>query len=100
VGEPVVAGVYVTEHVVGEPDPLSEQVALLRLPLTGVPSVKVTVPVGALFVPLSVSVTVAVQVLGLLASTGDVQLTVVLVVRSPTVTVDEPLLVLCVLSPP
>ena len=61
---------------------------------------KLTVPVGALLVPLAASVTVAVQALGLLAGTGLVQLTLVVVVRAWTVTVVVPLLVACVPSPP
>ena len=55
---------------------------------------KLTVPVGALLVPLAVSVTVAVQALGLLAGTvAGEQLTLVEVVRAWTVTVVVPLLV-------
>ena len=55
---------------------------------------KLTVPVGALLVPLAASVTVAVQALGLLAGTvAGEQLTLVLVVRAWTVTVVVPLLV-------
>jgi hypothetical protein len=90
----------VTEHVADEPDPLSVQVVpgLLNPPLLGLTE-NVTVPPGVLLVPLSVSVTVAVHELGLLASTGVVQLTVVLVLRWPTVTVVLPVLVLCVVSP-
>ena len=63
--------------------------------------VKLTVPVGVDAVPLSVSVTVAVQVVGLLTGSGlGVQLTPVVVVRAPTVSINAPLLVLCALSPP
>ena len=51
--------------------------------------VKETVPVGALVVPPDVSVTVTLQVVGALTATGVVQVTVVRVVRSVTVT--EPL---------
>jgi hypothetical protein len=48
---------------------------------------KLTVPLGVDFVPLSVSVTVAVQVVPVLASTVDgAQLTVVVVVRVLTLT--------------
>ena len=52
---------------------------LLNVPVPEVE--KVTVPVGALGVPVCVSVTVAVQLVGWPAVTGDPQLTVVVVAR-------------------
>jgi hypothetical protein len=59
-------------------DPVNVPVPLL---------VKLTVPVGALVVPGEVSVTVAVQVVGLLKLTeAGLQLTPVVVVRVVTVT--------------
>ena len=72
---------------------------LLKLPLLLEP--KVTVPEGVLVVPTSMSLTVAVQLVG--ASTGTltgVQLTLVLVARLVTSTVVMPLLVRCLASPP
>jgi hypothetical protein len=54
--------------------------------------VKPTVPSGALFVPLAVSVTVTVHVSGLLAGVDGGQSTVVVVVRVMTSTVSDPLL--------
>jgi hypothetical protein len=75
------------------PDPLSVQLAPAeKLPLLGLTE-KATVPPGVLAVPPAVSVTVAVQVVGLLASTVDgEQLTLVLVLRRPTVRLKVPLL--------
>jgi hypothetical protein len=87
--------------VAEEPVPLRVQTPLLlKPPLLGLTE-KVIVPPGVLVVPLSVSVTVAVQVVPLLASTVDgEQLTLVEVVRAVTVTLNEPLFVVCVPSPP
>ena len=60
--------------------PLSVQLETLNVPLLLL--AKLTVPVGVVFVPLSVSVTVAVQVVEPFTRTGlGVQLTVVLVDR-------------------
>jgi hypothetical protein len=79
---------------------LSVQVLLLKLPLLGLTD-QVTVPPGVLLVPLSVSLTVAVQVVPVLASTGfGAHETDVLVVRVLTVTVVLPLLDWWVESPP
>ena len=61
---------------------------------------KPTVPVGVLLVPPSVSVTVAVHVVPTATSTVGEQEIAVLVVRGVTVSVVEPLLIACVLSPP
>jgi hypothetical protein len=63
---------------------------------------QLTVPVGVLLVPLgSVSLTVAVQVVGLPAwNELGVQLTLVLVARVVAVTAVLPLLVACLVSPP
>ena len=73
---------------------------LLKVPVPLL--VKLTVPVGVDFIPMSTSVTVAVQVVGLLTGSGlGVQLTPVVVVRgAATVRGKVPLLVLCALSPP
>jgi hypothetical protein len=76
------------------------QVLLLKLPLLELTD-QVIVPPGVLLVPLSVSLTVAVQVVPALASTGfGVQETDVLVVRVLTVTLVLPLLDWWVKSPP
>ena len=73
---------------------------MLKLPLLGLTD-QVIVPPGVLLVPLSVSLTVAVQVVPVLASTGfGVHETEVLVVRVLTVTVVLPLLDWWVESPP
>ena len=73
--------------------PLGTSRQLAGVNVAPTPEVKLTVPSGGLCVPLSVSVTVAVQALGLFAGTGLVQLTLVVVVRAWTVTVVVPLLV-------
>src|SRR2546422_1445774 len=63
-------------------------------------TVKLTPPVGALFVPLALSVTTAVQVVAPFAwKEGGVQLAVVVVERFVTVTDVLPLLDVCVVSP-
>jgi hypothetical protein len=60
----------------------------------------VTDPVGVLVVALLVSVTVAVQVVLMLGLTGfGTHATVVVVTRDVTVSLTEPLLIACVLSP-
>jgi hypothetical protein len=62
---------------------------------------KPTVPVGVLFVPPSVSVTVAVHVVPTATSTDEgTQEIAVDVVRVLTVSVTEPLLTACAPSPP
>jgi hypothetical protein len=71
--------------------PLKEHV--VNVPVTPV-SESVTVPVGVLVVPAAVSVTVTVQVEAWLATTGVVQLTVVVVVRRLTTMLVVPLLAL------
>ena len=74
-----------TEHVAEAPVPANVQVP---------PGVKVTVPVGVIAVPVEVSVTVAVQLVAWPMKTVDgVQATVVVVVRTVTVTVAVPVLV-------
>ena len=84
----MIVGVYVAlqlaELAVGLPSVQGEPVNV-PVPLL----VNETVPVGALVVPPDVSVTVTLQVVGALTATGVVQVTVVRVVRSVTVT--EPL---------
>jgi hypothetical protein len=69
--------------------PLKEHV--VNVPVTPVWE-SVTVPVGVLVVPAAVSVTVTVQVDAWLATTGVVQLTVVVVVRRLTTILVVPLL--------
>ena len=74
--------------------PLGRSRQLAGVNVAPAPEVKLTVPSGGLCVPLSVSVTVAVQALGLLAGTvAGEQLTLVEVVRAWTTTVVVPLLV-------
>lgn len=62
-------------------------------------SVKVIVPVGVMNVPGELSVTVTLQVVSTLITTGDVQLTVVVVVRRFTVMLIVPPLVAWDVSP-
>ena len=72
----------------------------LKAPLVG-DDEKPTLPVGVLFVPVSVSVTVAVHIVPTATSTEDgTQEIAVVVVRVLTVSVVAPLLTACVLSPP
>ena len=89
---PTGAGVYVTEQVAAAPAPVSVQLAAgLKVPLPLL--AKVTVPLGVIGVPVSLSVTVAVQVVETPAGTvGGVQSTVVIVERLVTITVSAPLL--------
>jgi hypothetical protein len=68
-----------------------DKVHAVNVPVTPV-SVKETVPVGVLVVPAAVSVTVTVQVDAWLATTGVVQLTVVVVVLRLTTILVVPLL--------
>ena len=76
------------------------QVVLLKVPVP--PVLKVTVPAGADFVPLgSVSVTVAVQVVGAFSATdAGEQLTVVVVARVLTLSPKVPELEAWVVLPP
>lgn len=76
-------GVYVTEQVdVLEVAGASVQVVELKVPDAAGAALKVTVPLGDDFVPLAVSVTVAVQVEGWLKATDEgAQLTAVEVER-------------------
>ena len=81
--------------------PLATSVQLVGVNVPAPLVLKLTVPVGVVFAPASVSLTVAVHVVG--ASTGTlagVQLTLVAVLRTLTVTVVLPLLAACVASPP
>jgi hypothetical protein len=83
--------VYVTEQVAVGPAPLNVQLVGLNVPLPLL--VKLTVPVGVIGAPVSLSVTVAVQVVETPAATvGGEQSTVVIVERFVTVTVSMPLL--------
>ena len=60
-----------------------------------------TIPVGVLVLPVAVSVTVAVQVVGLFTGTlVGVQLTLIMVVRGVAVTLVMPELAAWVSSPP
>jgi hypothetical protein len=70
---------------------------LLKVPAPLDP--KLTVPPGALFGPVSVSLTVALQVVVALRATGLVQVVDVDVLRL-MVTANVPLLPWCTLSPP
>jgi len=89
---PETVGVVLTEHVADAPVPANVQVP---------PGVKVTVPVGVMAVPVEVSVTVAVQLVAWPMNTVDgVHATVVVVVRTVTVTLVEPLLPAWFASPP
>jgi hypothetical protein len=93
-------GVYATEHVavaplpesVHEPPPLNEP---------GLSLMKVTLPLGVVFAPLALSVTVAVQVVEppTVTPLGEHD-TVVVVARLATATLADPLLPLCTASPP
>jgi hypothetical protein len=86
---PEVVGVNVDVHVAEAVVPLKVHVE--NDPVTPV-SDNVTVPVGVLVVPAAVSVTVTVQVDAWLATTGVVQLTVVVVVLRLTTILVVPLL--------
>jgi hypothetical protein len=68
-------------------------VHVVNVPVTPV-SVKATVPVGVMKVPVETSATVTVQVEAWLATTGVVQLTVVVVARLLTTMLAVPLLAL------
>jgi hypothetical protein len=70
---------------------LPARVHVVKVPVTPV-SVKETVPVGVRNVPAELSVTVTVQVEAWFATTGVVQLTVVVVVLGLTVMLVVPLL--------
>src|SRR3989442_15042995 len=63
-------GVYVTEQLAELPVPLSVQLAGVKVPLPPL-LVKETVPVGVIGVPVSVSVTLAVHVVGWPKATVD-----------------------------
>jgi len=98
--EPPLPGVKVTEQLAEPPPPDSVQLDGLKLP--GPPLlVKLTVPVGVIGVPESVSVTVAEQVVDTPTATVEgVQLTLVLVVRfGGSATTAMPLLPACAPSP-
>jgi hypothetical protein len=93
-------GVYVTEQL--EDAVLSTWARVQGLVKLPVPLLlKLTLPVGKVWVPVSVSLTVAVQVVGLLNWTdAGEQLTDVEVVRKMAVMSNVPLLMSWVLSPP
>src|SRR3989442_661764 len=96
---PTALGVYVTEQEALGPLPDSVQVPPpLKVPTPS--ELKVTVPLGVVFVPAAVSVTVAVQVVEPPTSTvpGE-QETLVDVERLVTVTVVLPTEPVCALSP-
>src|SRR5438093_11539004 len=77
---PSVVCVWVTERLAVLPVPVSVQLELLKVPAPLLP--KLTVPVGVLLVPVSVSLTVAVQVVAWPTTTdAGLQPTLVLVDR-------------------
>src|SRR2546425_420390 len=92
--------VYLPAQLAELPLPKSVQLVALKVPAPLL--LKLTVPVGVLFVPTSVSATVAVQVVGCPTTTdGGVQLTPVLVERvAITATVVVPELPVWVASRP
>ena len=80
--------------------PLSMQLVGLKVPLPAGLTVKLTVPVGLVAPVIDVSLTAAVQVVGVLTVTGfGVQETVVVVGRVETASVAWPWLVAWVVSP-
>ena len=80
--------------------PLGTRVQLVGAKVPAPLVLKLTVPVGVVFVPASVSLTVAVQAVSLSTATlAGMQLTVVEVLRLVTLTVALPWLVSCVRSP-
>jgi len=81
--EAVNVDVHVAEAVV------PARVQVVNVPITPV-SPRATVPVGVMNVPGEVSATVTVQVEPWFTTTGLVQLTIVLVVRGPTVMLNVP----------
>src|SRR5207249_5234422 len=84
VSVPIAFGVKVTEQLAELPVPLSVQLAAEKVPPL---FVKLTVPVGVVATPGVVSVTVAVQLVGLPTGTeAGVQLTLVVVGCLVTVT--------------
>jgi len=103
VGLPDAVGVYaVVQCATDELTIVSVHGLGVAAPLADGVTVKLTVPVGVVFVPVApVSVTVAVQVEGTPTATdvGTHEI-VVVVVRPVTVSVNEPLLVAWVVSPP
>ena len=95
---PLAFGVKVTEQLAELPVPLSVQLAAEKVPPL---FVKLTVPVGVVATPGVVSVTVAVQLVGLPTGTeAGVQLTLVVVGCLVAVTTVVPELPSCVVSPP
>ena len=99
-----VLGVKLTEQLAGAVESaglveVSVQELVANAPPLGLFEAKLTVPVGVVLVPPSVSLTVAVHVVGT-PTVAAPQLTAVLVKRLLTVTFVLPLLVPCVLSPP
>jgi hypothetical protein len=88
---PDVVAVNVEVHVADAVEPARLQV--VNVPVTPV-SVRLAVPRGVMKVPGELSVTVTVQVEAWLATTGVVQLTVVVVARLLTVILVVPLLLL------
>ena len=97
---PLAFGVKVTEQLAELPVPLSVQLAAEKVPPL---FVKLTVPVGVVATPGVVSVTVAVQLVGLPTGTeAGVQLTLVVVGCLVTVTAAAvaPEELSCVASPP
>src|SRR5439155_927669 len=94
---PLAFGVKVTEQLAELPVPLSVQLAAEKVPPL---FVKLTVPVGVVATPGVVSVTVAVQLVGLPTGTQpDARLTLVVVVGLGAVTTVVPALASRLASP-
>jgi hypothetical protein len=99
---PTALGVYVSEQSDSPAVAVAASVQLPAFEKLPLPELeKLTTPAGWLSVPVSVSVTVAVQVVGASTATEDgAQLTAVDVLRLVTVNVSEPLLVACLALEP
>ena len=85
----------VLELVVAGTRTHGSMVTLASDPAGWLVKLKSTVPLGALFVPVAVSVTVTVQLAGLFAGVDDGQSRTVDVLRAVTVIVSVPVLPLC-----
>ena len=84
---PAVEAVNVEEHVAVAPVP--DRVHVVNVPVTPVSAI-VTVPLGVIAVPSDVSVTVTLQAEPWLITTGEAQVTAVVVVRLFTTMLADP----------